>query len=468
MKKVLVNFLYQASFQLLTIILPMITIPIVSRALGAEGIGFFGFTTSIVNYFLLLAGLGMASYSIREIAYVKSDTNQLSKKFWELQLFNMFFSITIFFIYSLFFLITAKHYLYLIQSLMILAVFFDISWLFQGIENFKEIAIRRAIVKILALILIIIFVRDQNDLWVYALIISCSQLTSSVILWHPALKLIEFKKVTFKEIFSHLHPALNFFILQVSATIFVNINKTILGMTSTMVMVGYFTNSLQLIVVLGAVIGALNKVMLPRMSSMQKEEGEKLFIDTLQRTIHIQLFFTISLMFGIIAINEKFIEWFFGSDFYFIKNLIPILAPVIVFQQLHQAVANQFLVPKNELRFYNLTMIIGTLLNTIICIVLIPFVHVYGAVFGFLSGQIFLAISRVGMMLKKSIFKFELIKILKWSFSGCLMLLTVWLLTNRMAATMMTTIIQGIIGGAIYMLLTFLLKANPLDQLLKK
>jgi len=468
MKKTFLNFIYQSLFQVLTIILPIITIPIVSRALGVENIGRLGFINSIVGYFLLLAGIGSANYAIREIAYVKDDQDKLSEKFWELQFFNMFFSSTVFLVYFIFFLVTAQHYLYLIQSLMILAVFFDISWLFQGVEDFKKIALQRTAIKIIAMMCIIFFIREQGDLWVYALILSGSQLTASLLLWRSAFKYISFKKVTFKAISSHLYPALNFFLLKISATVFVKINQTVLGVVSTMVMVGYFTSSLKLITILGTIIGALNQVMLPKMSSLQKKGDEKKFIEILQKTIHIQLFFTIAMMFGIITVNENLISWFFGEEFYFVKNLIPILAPILVFQQLHQAVADQFLVPRNEMKFYNLTMILGTLLNVGISIVFIPVIHVYGAVLGFLLGQMFLGISRAGVMLKKSAFRFDWLKIIKWLFSGTIMLIVVWLTTNNMPSTIFTTLIQGIIGVFTYMFLTVVLKVNPVYQMIRK
>lgn len=468
MKKVVHNFLYQALFQVLTIIMPMITIPIVSRALGAEGIGEWGFANSIVNYFLLVAGLGMANYAVREIAFVRNDREKLSEKFWELQLFNMFFSLTIIIVYLLFILITNQNYLYLIQTLMLLGVFFDISWLFQGVEDFKKIAVRSMILRLFSVGLIVAFVRNTDDLWIYALILSTSNLLAAIVLWKPAFQHIHFKKVRMRAIWSHFRPALNFFILKISATIFVNLNKTLLGMMTTMVLVGYFTNALQLIVLLGTVIGALNKVMLPRMSHLQRKGNEEEFIKVLQKTIHVQLFVTIAMMFGMIAINDKLIGWFLGEDFYFVKNLIPILAPVLVFKQLHQAIANQYLVPKDEMKFYNWTMIIGTLINVATSLILIPRIRVYGAVFGFLIGQLFLGTSRAIVLVKKSEFRFDWIRISKWLISGALMLLIILITTNAMSATLLTTLIQVVIGMAIYTGLTTILKVNPVYELIKK
>lgn len=80
-KKLFKNFLYQASYQVFSIILPIITIPIVSNSLGPKGIGEYNFISSIGAYFVLLAGLGMANYGVREISIVRADKNKLTEKF---------------------------------------------------------------------------------------------------------------------------------------------------------------------------------------------------------------------------------------------------------------------------------------------------------------------------------------------------------------------------------------------------
>ncbi|EMF0559422.1 oligosaccharide flippase family protein, partial [Enterococcus faecium] len=93
MKKTFYNFVYQSIFQVMKIILPLITIPIVSNVLGPSGIGIYNYTNSIAQYFVLIAGLGVGIYGNREIAIVRDDKIKLSKRFWEL--FGMSFIISV-------------------------------------------------------------------------------------------------------------------------------------------------------------------------------------------------------------------------------------------------------------------------------------------------------------------------------------------------------------------------------------
>ena len=61
-KSVKKNYFYNLIYQLLTLILPLITTPYISRVLGAEKIGIYSYTTSVVTYFILFGSLGVSMY----------------------------------------------------------------------------------------------------------------------------------------------------------------------------------------------------------------------------------------------------------------------------------------------------------------------------------------------------------------------------------------------------------------------
>ena len=173
--RVIKNYLYNAGYQLLAIIVPLITTPYVSRVLHPVGVGDFSYTSSIIQYFVLIAGMGVGYYGNREIAYLRENRYEMSKAFWEIQIVKTFTTIIAFIIFVLF-LYWYEHYiLYLwIQAINIIAVAFDISWLYMGVENFKPTVVRNTIFKILSTIMVFIFVRNSNDVGIYILITALS------------------------------------------------------------------------------------------------------------------------------------------------------------------------------------------------------------------------------------------------------------------------------------------------------
>lgn len=83
MKSLSKNYLYNLSYQILTLLTPLITTPYISRTLGVGGIGEYSFSYSIVAYFVLLAQFGIANFGQREIAYHQEDKEAQSRIFFE-------------------------------------------------------------------------------------------------------------------------------------------------------------------------------------------------------------------------------------------------------------------------------------------------------------------------------------------------------------------------------------------------
>ena len=61
-KSIIKNYIYNAGYQLLLLVVPLVTTPYISRVLGPEGIGVYSYTTSIASYFVIFAVLGTATF----------------------------------------------------------------------------------------------------------------------------------------------------------------------------------------------------------------------------------------------------------------------------------------------------------------------------------------------------------------------------------------------------------------------
>lgn len=131
------NYLYNMIYQVLVIIVPLITTPYLSRTLGAEKIGIYSYTLSIITYFILFGTLGVAMYGKREVAFVQEDRNERSKIFWEILIMRgCTLGISLLIFYGTFCIVGQYKIYYRILILELLAYAIDISWYFQGLEEF--------------------------------------------------------------------------------------------------------------------------------------------------------------------------------------------------------------------------------------------------------------------------------------------------------------------------------------------
>lgn len=469
MKNVAKNFFYQSIFQISKILIPIITIPIVSKALGPTGLGLYNYTNSIVQYFVLVAGLGVGIYGNREIALtLKKNKQRLSNVFWEIFFYKGMISgvaLLLFLVVSTF----SEHRLILYaQSLTIVAVLLDISWFFMGIEDFKKTSLSNLFIQVITFILIIFFVKKPSDVLIYTIIQASGILLSQVIIWPFTKQYIHFVKVTVKECLGHARQSIEFFIPQVSIILYTNLNKTILGIVLGSAAVGYFSNSLQLNNVIVTVITTLDIVLLPYMTGLFASDHKEKIIQTMDVTLHVQLFFSIPLMFGMLTIYDKLVPWFFGNEFLFINQVIPLFSILIVIIPLGMSVARQYLMPVGKIRKYNQSVIIGAVINVTLNLILLPMIGFFGVVIANIVAEIFVTLVRCISFVKDTSFKFQGKKIAIFIFAGILMSLITRFITKDFPPIITTTILQVGIGLTIYLTITTILKSNPILDLLKR
>jgi hypothetical protein len=193
------NYIYNFLYQILTIIIPLITTPYLSRVLGAENIGIYSFTISITTYFILFGSLGVAMYGQREIAYVQNDIKKRSKIFFEIFFMRCItLGISLFIFYITFCSKGQYNIYYKILILEIIANAIDISWYFQGLEEFKKTVMRNTIVKLISVICIFVFVKESTDLNKYFIIYVLSTFLGNLSLWMYLPRFVQMVKFNIK------------------------------------------------------------------------------------------------------------------------------------------------------------------------------------------------------------------------------------------------------------------------------
>lgn len=378
-KKLGKNYIFNLSYQLLAILLPIITTPYVSRVLGINGIGVFNYTNNVVQAFVLCATLGSSSYAIREIAYIQNDKKQVSKIFYEIIIFRLICVLIVIPIYLLFVLNSKYKFLYSILFMNIISIFFDISWFFQGVEDFKKTVIRNFIVKIIGVILIFLFIHDNTDLWKYVAIISVTTLFGQISMWSYLPKYLVKTKISIKNITKHLWPSFVFFIPQLSSYIYTSLDSVLIGIISTEAQVGYFAQAEKIVKMLLTTITSLGTVMLPHIAFLVKQKKWNDVTEKIYSAIRFTIFLGFPMTIGIASISEIFVPWFFGEGYGGSIILMKILAPLILVIGLASITGRTVLIPLDKQKYYNISIILGSVINLILNLILIPKYYAVGA-----------------------------------------------------------------------------------------
>lgn len=397
------NFIYNVVYQLLIHFLPLVTIPYVSRVLGADGIGVYSYTYSIVYYFMIFAILGLANYGNRTIAKVRDNREELSKTFKEIRIMQLFSSIAMVVLYVAYLMVfnVEDKTIAIAQILYLLSCVFDISWFFFGLEKFKLSITWNTTIKLIALALIFIFVRTPGDVWTYTVILGGSTLLSQLVLWLYVKKYADRVKVSIAGVKRHIVPNLRLFLTVVGVTFFKVMDKTMIGLLSDMSEVGYYENAEKISQAPVVIVMALGTVMLPRMSNMYGKGDHSGAKEMIKKSIKVAMFLSFAMVFGLIAISQDFSVVFFGPGFVKSGTLMQILAVTIVFLAWGNVIRTQYLVPREYDREYATSAFLGAGVNLIINLALIPSMAAIGACVGTVFAEVAVAAYQTFVVRKK-------------------------------------------------------------------
>ncbi|RZI49602.1 flippase [Lactococcus kimchii] len=463
--KIVKNYFLNSSYQLLIVILPIITIPYISRVLGPEGVGLNTFTFAVIQYFILIGNVGITTYGNREIAYNQVDRQRRSQIFWEisfLRFITVGFSILLFLIFLFF--QKDNFVVYLLQSVALIASAFDISWYFMGVEKFSRTVGRNFLVSMLSVIFIFLFVKQESDLLIYIVIVTGSMLIGNLSLWPSLRREVDSPKLKKIRIKHHLLPTLQLFLPQIAIQIYVVANKNMLGIFDSITAVGYFNQSNSIILALTPFVTSLGTVMLPRVSNMFAEGNSSEAKKMLEKSFEIMTAIAIPMMFGVMGIALKFAPFFFGKDFNSVGLLMMIQAPIILFMAWSNVIGVQYLLPFNRLNHFTISVSIGAILNVVINLITIPVYGVVGAMVATVIAEFSVAVYQLYIVRKE----FNIFNMMIWSWkyflSGLIMFIVIYILNGKMVMNNHNLILQMLIGCIIYIVLNVILRTGMFYQ----
>lgn len=463
------NLMYNLLLQITTLVLPLVTLPYISRILGAEGIGTYSYTLAIAQYFIIIGTLGLTIYGNRQIAYTRDNKEKMSRAFWSI-LFLMIFTTCFALLLYLKIFWDNKTYreIYLIQSINIVAAMFDISWLYMGLEDFQKTVTRNLAVKIIGVCLIFILVKKVENLNLYVLINALMALLGNLVMWMYLPRTVSKVRLKFNDITIHFMPAIKLFIPQIAIQVYVILDKTMLGvLTKNIQEVGYFAQSQKIIKVVMGLVTALGVVMLPRMSNIfangDKEKMDRYLNKCLQGVAYV----AIPMAVGIASIAKEFVPWFFGTGFEPVIYLMMTLTPVLFLIAMSNVMGVQYLLPSNKTKEFTASVTIGALVNVILNIILIPEIKALGACIASVAAEFSVTAIQYYCLRNEIKNKVYLKSLIKYFIAAAIMFTVVRAIGILMGVRIITTIMQCLLGMFVYIAFLVILREEMNATLMK-
>ena len=458
-KSIKINYIYNVCYQMLLVLTPLLTSPYLARVLGADGVGTSSYIESISSYFVLFATMGITTFGQREISYVQEDYDKRTLIFWETKLLNVFTSLIAVLAYLFFARYRQNWKLYLVIVFNILAVLADISWFFQGIEEFKKIVGRNILFKILNITYIFVFIKNREDLIWYMLGHSLNLFLCNVSFWTCLYKYVGKPKWTELKPLRHLKVVISLFIPTVAIQIYTVFDKTMIGIiTKNAYENGYYEQAMRIIRIILMVVTSLGTVVIPRIGyHFQKKEIEQVQ-DLLYKSYRFVWFIGVPLCLGLVGVASNFIPWFLGDGYNEVILLLCVLSFTILAIGISNVTGIQYLVPTNRQNILTKTVLIGAGINFTLNLLLIPDLKSIGAAIASLIAEIVITSVQLFYVRKELSIRKIVVSAFNYVISGSIMLLTISVIGNGFMSTILNTVILVICGGIVYFFVLLILR----------
>lgn len=374
-----INAIFNSIYQIMALLVPLITTPYISRVLGPGPNGQYAFFYSIVSYFVIFVSFGFVDFGTKIIAETRDNIFKKTVNFVNISICKLLLGLICLVIYLVLMIplyISNSNILQLILifSLYIVSAAIDPVFFFQGEEKFISICLKNLFLKIVSTIFIFIFVKSQYDLWIYALVLAISQL-ASILLLFLGLHKNDFIKIKTSDlqIISTFKKSIPFFIPTLAVSLFTYLNQTILGfLVPSEQESGYFSQALKVITILSTFSSSISIIMLSRISYLKSQNNMAEVEQKISKSFQALYFISLPILFGLCAISDLFVPLFFGNGYNKCIYIIYILSPTILFSPLNTLYGNIFYRPFNKIRIQTIAIFAASIINIVLSFVLIP------------------------------------------------------------------------------------------------
>lgn len=435
----------------LNLIFPLITFPYVSRILTVNGVGIYNFSNTYVGYFLLIAGLGISTYGIREGAKYRDNR-------FKFELFaNQIFSINIYSTLLSYVLLLLTIFLFknlhsytvciLIFGIQIIFTTIGTEWIYTIYEDFSYITIRSILFKIVSIILLFLLVKKPTDYYWYAGITVFASVGSNLLNYVHLRQFISLRftnKINWRK---HLKPILIIFASQLAVNIYVYSDNTILGLLKDDYAVGIYSISVKIYTIAQGMLTAVLAVTIPRLATLYGKGLFKKFNKLLDNLIYTLLILAIPAAIGLAMLSKNIVTIIASAKYAPSVMPLQLISFAIIFSILSWIFSECILIPAKRERYVLKSTIITACFNVVLNFVLIPLWSYNGTALSTVLSEMIAAIMNAyysrDILKNAKIYK-HMVKLITDIVLGCIGIIVVCLLVREFISNIILQLIVSV------------------------
>lgn len=378
------NVVFNFIKTLSSILFPIVTFPYISRVLLPANVGKVNFAVAFVSYFSLIASLGITTYAIRECAAVrgnKVDLDHMASQIFSINAITTCFAYLALFL-TLFLFRDLDNYraLIIIQSTAILFTTLGADWLNSAMEDFRYITLRTVCVQIFSIVAMLLFVREVDDYYNYAIIgVLAGSGANIANIWYRK----RYCNITFTtniEWEKHMVPIFYLFAMMLSQVIFNHADVTMLGIMCSDFEVGIYSTAFKATTLISTLVSSVFLVLMPRLSYYFAAQDYENVNRLLEKLFSINIGLGLPCFIGVVMLAKDIVFVIGGKEFAAAAPVLQILMFAFLFSLIGgNFLGNAVLIPSKREKYYMIVCCITAVCNIILNYLLIPLYATNGA-----------------------------------------------------------------------------------------
>lgn len=471
MKRTFLNIVYNAVYQIFLVLVPLITVPYLSRVLGPKTYGIYSSVNNTVQFLMVFCTLSIAYIGMRTISRtrVNGTDQELTEAFWGLWYFQAIAGVvTIVLTVSICSIFRVQYWNYIILMVpFLISAQVDISWFFQGLADFGRVVLKNTAVKLVSVVLILLWIKNPGDLWKYILIMSVSTMAGSFVFWFDIHRYVGKPVNHFYKYQTTIKAIITLLIPQIATQIYTSLDKPILGFFQNSAQVSFYDNSQRISNMILGVITSISLVIMPKMASEEKETQKVILKKSLEATVMLGTLFAVVIM----ANTKQFVPFFFGQKYIPMTPLMFFFTLTIIMIPMGGVFANQFALANRRDKDYAVPVIVGALVELILCALLDRPFGAVGATVAIIITEFVVLILRLWIVRDAYDFKYTFEDIPKYFLIAIVTLAAGMLMPNLVSSAFINMTIKSLIMLTLYLCIMFAMKLdfnNDILTLFKK
>lgn len=400
----------------ISIFVPLIIYPVITRNLGVDNFGRFNLSMGIVTYLLLLSALGFQHYGSVCVAKYRYDVVRLKNFVTGTLILQLASMILIFLVGLVAIYIFDFNDIYLLSILFILipSQIFSLDWLLMGLEEFKFSTIRSLVSSVLTVLTVLFLVRTSDDIYVYAAILVIIQLLIGSCTLHKYRSYVSFGPIKFDYLLELIKSVKNYFYLSVFGSLYVNSDILVVGFFFSLKELGYYALASRLYKVISGTASSVVSVNFPSAISAIHEGDFDKSSRLLTRSF-LQILFVGSLfnLFFILFASD-FVLILAGKEFLPSVPILQLFMYPMVLTNFSVAISNQVIYPLGHEKVVSVSSVLGIFIFSVTTFIIVRFFGFSRIAFPVLITEffVFLFLTFRTYSLNREIFKLRNIMIL--------------------------------------------------------